>query len=239
MYLDQDNISFYVGKGQDKRYKVSDHLGKNSPNPFLKNKIRKVGTANVRIQLLHKDLTEEEAFQQERNWINHYGRRDLGTGTLCNLTDGGEGSTGHVCSDEAKLKMSKNNHWRGKPGPMANKLHSKKTKEKMSGPRKPYGSQTEEHKHKVREALKSKENPMCGKPLSKEHKQKISKALKGKKLGPQSKEHKRKNSEAHKRHKVSEEVKRKISKSLKGYKCTEERKRKISEGHQRRKEKDE
>lgn len=153
MYLDQDNIPFYVGKGKNVRYYVSAHLGKRCPNLFLKNKIRKISVENVKIQFLHKNLTEEGAFRQERYWIKYYGRRDLGTGTLCNLTDGGEGSTGHVCSDEAKLKMSENNRWKGKPGPMANKLHSKTTKEKMCGPRKPYGSQTEEHKHKVKRIL--------------------------------------------------------------------------------------
>ena len=61
--------------------------------------------------------------QKEIEFIALYGRRDLGKGTLCNLTDGGEGmkglvftelhrsrisiaSKGRVASDETKLKQS-------------------------------------------------------------------------------------------------------------------------------------
>lgn len=107
MYLDLDNIPFYVGKGKNGRYKVYMHLRKSDTNSFLKNKIRKVGEVNVKIQFLHRNLTEKEAFHWERYWIKYYGRRDLGTGTLCNLTDGGEiGPTGHKHTEEAKRKMS-------------------------------------------------------------------------------------------------------------------------------------
>ena len=36
--------------------------------------------------------TEAEAFDEEKRLIALYGRKDLGMGPLCNLTDGGEGA---------------------------------------------------------------------------------------------------------------------------------------------------
>ena len=131
LYLDLNNIPFYVGKGKGVRYYVSSHLRKGNPNEFLKNKIRKVGVYNIKIYFLHKNLTEEEALQKERYWIKYYGRRDLGEGSLCNLTDGGEGPS---LSEETKQKISKAK--RGK----STALKGRK--------------QSEEHKKAIRKARK-------------------------------------------------------------------------------------
>ncbi len=143
MYLDLDNIPFYIGKGKDNRYCISCHLHKNVVNNLLKNKIKKVGAENVKIQLLHKDIAEEAAFQFEIFYIGFYGRRDLGKGTLCNLTNGGEGNSGMV----------------GKVSPMKGKHHSKETRQKISRANK--GKQntkgkvhSKETKQKMQEAWK-------------------------------------------------------------------------------------
>jgi hypothetical protein len=88
MYLDIDNVPFYIGKGQGKRYQVHRHLGKNESNRFLKNKINKIGKENVKIHFLHKDLIEKTAFYWENYWIRYIGRRNKGEGSLTNLTDG-------------------------------------------------------------------------------------------------------------------------------------------------------
>lgn len=37
------------------------------------------------------DLTEEESVQKEMEFISLYGRKDVGTGILCNMSDGGDG----------------------------------------------------------------------------------------------------------------------------------------------------
>ncbi|KKM07134.1 hypothetical protein LCGC14_1736930 [marine sediment metagenome] len=104
MYLDPANVPFYIGKGQGDRYLISKHL--TITNRLLRNKIRKVGVTNVKIHFLHENLTEKEAFSWERYWIKYIGRRDLKEGTLCNLTDGGEGTSGHTHTEESKQKMS-------------------------------------------------------------------------------------------------------------------------------------
>lgn len=182
LYLDIDNIPFYVGKGKNKRHKICKHLHKNNPNLFLKRKIRKVGVSDVQIQFIHKNLTEEEAFQFEIFYIELYGRRDKGEGTLCNLTDGGEGSSGYTHTDEAKRKMSDANK---------GKSCTKETKQKMSDAAKGriFSNKT---RKKISDTLKGENNPFYGIPRSDEIKQKMSVAMKGKKFGPMSDEHKQK-----------------------------------------------
>jgi len=153
MYLDQNNIPFYIGKGFGGRFRPRLHL--HSTNKFLKNKICKVGVKNVKIYFLHENIIEEESFRWENYWIKYIGRRDLKEGTLCNLTDGGEGDSGRKHSEETKRKIGCGNkgkvrtelmkqHQReiheGKPIPattgknhhMYGKHHSEKTKRKMS-----------------------------------------------------------------------------------------------------------
>lgn len=104
MYSDQDGTPFYIGKGSGNRYRIGEH-GKG----FLKNKILKVGIDNICIEFLHKGLTEEAAFFLEKYYINAIGRRDKGEGPLCNLTDGGEGPSGHRHTPEAIAKISQAN----------------------------------------------------------------------------------------------------------------------------------
>ena len=247
LYLDLDNVPFYVGKGRGDRYLVVKHLTGGADNRFLKNKIRKVGIANTKIHFLHKNLIEKEAFYWERYWIKYIGRRDKGEGTLCNLTDGGEGDSGRIVSKETKRKISKavKRAWVCRGGHSeeskrkiseAGKGHevSEETKQKLRGPRKPYGPLSKEHKRKVSEALKG--NPKLaywkGKTLSKEAKQKISEARKGHET---SKETKLKISEANKGHTVSKETRQKISKANKGRKLPKETKQKMSKAQKGRK----
>ena len=50
--------------------------------------------------------TESFAFILEMGLIKIFGRRDLGTGTLHNLSNGGEGNSGRIKTTEEKIKVS-------------------------------------------------------------------------------------------------------------------------------------
>lgn len=94
IYLDPRNdVPFYVGKGFGWRYKR--HLTKYATNIHLKNRvlaIRREGFEPIIGRFF--TVSEDDAFQLERALILAFGRRDQGTGSLCNYTDGGEGSSG-------------------------------------------------------------------------------------------------------------------------------------------------
>jgi hypothetical protein len=138
-YLREDRTPYYIGKG--KGYRIYSTRRRNNP-PKDKS----------RIIFLKQNLTEEEAFRHEVYMIAVFGRIDLGTGILHNRTDGGEGVSGMIHSEETKRKQSEAN--KGK-------------------------TLSEEHKRKIRQARRGK-TPMLGQTLSKETKRKISEAKKGK-----------------------------------------------------------
>lgn len=176
-YLREDRTPYYIGKGEGNRAYSKYH---NVPLPKDRN----------RIIFLKKNLTEEEAFRHETYLIAVLGRKDLGTGILRNLTDGGEGVSGYKHNQERLEKMSK-----AHIGNQNRKGHK----------------HTEETKRKLSEAQRGK----IGYKHTEETKRKMSELKKGKSLGPKSEEHKKKIGAAHKGKKVSEETKRKISESRK------------------------
>jgi hypothetical protein len=90
------NEPFYIGIGSMKRA-----YSKQGRNVIWKNIVKKT---EYRVDILFEDLTREEACEKEIEFIKLYGRKDLGTGTLSNRTDGGEGTGNH--SNETKLKIS-------------------------------------------------------------------------------------------------------------------------------------
>ena len=99
-YLREDKSPYYIGKGKDRRAYVS-HKRSNGADLLPKDKSK--------IVMLHENLSEQEAFNLEKKLILEYGRKDLGTGILHNMTEGGEGNrkSGYTFSEEAKLNMSK------------------------------------------------------------------------------------------------------------------------------------
>ena len=134
------------------------YIGKGSANRIRQNNGRSCNKPKdkSRIIFLKQNLTEEEAFRHEKYMIAVFGRKDLGTGILHNRTDGGEGSSGLVLSKETKEIM--NEAKRGK-------------------------TLTEEHRKKLSEANKGKNNPFYGKTRTEESRKKQSESRKGKYAG--------------------------------------------------------
>jgi len=115
-YLREDGTPYYIGKGKGFRLYVKKRI---VPLP-----------SKDRIIYLKRNLTEQEAIKHEIYMIAVYGRKNLGTGILRNLTNGGEGTSGRIVSEEQKeiqsLKMSGVNH------PFYGKTASKEHKENIS-----------------------------------------------------------------------------------------------------------
>jgi hypothetical protein len=204
---------YYVGKGKGRRAYEKSRL---VPIPKDKNNI----------VFVLNNLTEEQAFQNEIDFISWYGRVDSGNGILRNLTDGGDGPSGAIRSEETKRKISEANkgktnseeHIRKVSEANKGKTRSEETKRKISESRKGQGLgilKSEETKRKISESLKGKLNPMFGKTRSEESRRKQSESRKGQGLGILK----------------SEETKRKISESSKGKIFSEEHRRKISEAN--------
>lgn len=58
----------------------------------------------------YSGLDESAAFAMEASLITHYGRLDIGTGCLCNMSDGGEGNTGHRYTTDENIYTIRDQH---------------------------------------------------------------------------------------------------------------------------------
>jgi hypothetical protein len=96
----------YVGKGTVDLDRASYHWERRCVNPFLQGVLDKIRTAGLvpQITIAAYMEDEEDAFAMERDLIAQYGRRDLRTGSLCNLTEGGQGTAGLKYSEERLRK---------------------------------------------------------------------------------------------------------------------------------------
>ncbi len=85
---------FYVGKGKKKREKShmypSNLRKKSYKNNTIKKVLKETGEEPIHFRI-YENLTNEEAIRIEAELIKFFGRVDLGTGLLTNMTDGGEG----------------------------------------------------------------------------------------------------------------------------------------------------
>ncbi len=165
-WVREDRTPYYIGIGNPRR-------------PYTGRRRCGRPPSRDRIIILHENLEWEEACRIEKELIAFYGREDLGTGILRNLTDGGEGAVNP--SKETREKMSESRS--GENHPMFGKSPSKETREKLSksksGENNPmFGkSHSKETREKLSKSKSGENNPMFGKSHSEETRKKLSKKL--------------------------------------------------------------
>jgi hypothetical protein len=245
--IDGISVNFqplYIGKGKGNRYK--DHLKiTNVKNKIFENKLKywKQHAISEEIIIVKDNLAEIEAFNLEIKLIAEFGRFDLGTGPLLNLTDGGEGGSGripwnkgisgvYVTSEETKKKISE-----------SSKGHTKstETKERMSIASKGKTFSTEV-REKISNSLKGNIPWNKGKTgvYTKDTLAQMSKS--SKKTYENNPELKEKMRNLNKGKTLPEETKKKISESSKGHTKSTETKERMSKSRieywKKKKEKD-
>jgi hypothetical protein len=97
-YIPGEPQPFYVGRGCNKRAYRLDGRSK-----WWKSIVKKYG---YEVKILYEKLSNSMANEIEKQLIAEYGRRDIGTGCLVNLTDGGNGMVGLVVTDEHRKNNS-------------------------------------------------------------------------------------------------------------------------------------
>lgn len=94
----------YVGKGSPQHSRAESHWRRGSHNAFFARILAKIRDAGLDpiIEIAGYFDDEAMAFAFEMELIAQFGRRNIGTGCLTNLTDGGEGASGMVPSQRAR-----------------------------------------------------------------------------------------------------------------------------------------
>lgn len=95
------NCPFYIGIGSDSKYKRARERTRRSE--LWKRIVQK---SDYDIEIIADDITMDEAKEKEKEFIALYGRIDLNTGCLANMTDGGDGTLNKVFSAEYRKKLS-------------------------------------------------------------------------------------------------------------------------------------
>jgi hypothetical protein len=217
------NEPFYIGIGSDKNYKRASAI--NYRNKHWKNIVNKHG---YEIEILVDDLSWEEACKKENEFINLYGRIDLGLGSLVNLTNGGDGVIGIVYSDERKKNIS--NRIKGDGNPFYGKKHNEasllkigeKSKGRLKSPEQIEAWKSKmnfKKSPKVREKIRQ---TLTGKAHTEERRKNQSKAHLGKKLSDVTKEKLRQYMLKRAPYKFTPEALLKLSESHKGIKQSPE-----------------
>jgi hypothetical protein len=160
-YLRADGTPYYIGKGKGNRA-FKPHLHVEVPD-------------ESQIIFVQKHITEQAAFELERQLIEQIGRADRGTGPLLNRTSGGNGASGRIFSEEQRARL------RGENNPMYGKSQPDWVKERISAGAKKFNTTywTTEQRKLHAEHSKGEKNGMFGKTHSAEVKESRRKAWSG------------------------------------------------------------
>ena len=178
-----NGLPFYIGIGKTIRRVKS----KKYRNNYWHKIVSKHG---YNIEILHTDISWEQACELEKLYIKQYGRSDLGLGPLVNMTDGGEGISNMSIESRKKISNSRigkklSDETKSKIGESSRKRHiTQETREKISKIHK-NKVVSDSSKKKMSKAKKGKylneSNPQFGKKHSIESKRKISELKQGEK----------------------------------------------------------
>lgn len=94
-----DSTPVYIGKGKEDRWKAHKRRTHNS---HLRGLFAKYGD-RLSLEKVCEELTEFESFELERFLISLIGRKCRG-GPLVNQTDGGDGASGRVISEDERAR---------------------------------------------------------------------------------------------------------------------------------------
>jgi hypothetical protein len=146
-YCREDGTFYYIGKGRPRRPYSKRTEGVKPPKD------------RNRILILHSGLSEQTAFNYEESLILFYGRKDLGTGLLRNMTNGGEGVSGWIPDEEWRRKKSES--MLGERNPFFGKKHTEEKIQEIGQKRK--GKCVGEENYFFDVHLVGELNPMYGK----------------------------------------------------------------------------
>lgn len=120
--LDKDEV-FYIGISSIRYRSKSKH----NRNKYWNNITNKT---EYKIDIIYENLSKKEACKLEKELILKYGRKDLNEGVLCNMTEGGDGTSSYIKTTEEKLKHASilSKKYKGEGNPFYNKNHTPETK---------------------------------------------------------------------------------------------------------------
>ena len=156
------NGKIYIGKTNDIKIRLSNHKtvmsgGKQKYKKryqLIHAALRKYGDL-IEFRVVQELCSEKEAFAAEKYWIKFYNSNNNKFGY--NLTEGGEGTSGHKLSPEHKAALLKASKGRIVSEITKQKNRIATLKQNLSGERNPNSSLSNDNANQIRNLYTSKE----------------------------------------------------------------------------------